>query len=200
MATRKSKSQKGIIQAFHKSKPEMKHIDYTTLSGSLGQYPAAWSNYWVTRPTRGTEYYSRIGNQVFSAKVELKFNVTRNSGGATVQRVMVMVLVNKDPANTATSASELFQATNLFDPFFNEDYRSNFRILYKRLVVLDSAVSNDAEVSISIPLKFVTKFSANGGTVTDASENSVELICWSDQSTNQPTLGGGSFRYWWFDN
>jgi len=109
------------------------------------------------------------------------------------------VVQNIDPVNAATPAAELFSATNLFDPMRNPNYLGNYRILYSSEFVLDSARSNFLKLEFKLKLGFPIKFSANGGTVADVTRNNVEILVWSDQAANPPTLAGGSFRFTFSD-
>lgn len=179
--------------------PEEKWYDYTTLSGSIGQNPAAWSNYYVPAIVQGTSVHARVGNQIVARKLEVHTGVSRNSGGTTVQRVRIMVIRNKDPVGAATPPGDIFSTSSLFDPMRNPDFISNYVIMFCKEYVLDSAVANFLPVEISLGLNFVTRFSANGGIVSDVAQNNIELVVWSDQAANQPTLAGGSFRFTFTD-
>jgi len=165
------------------------------LSGDIGQNPAAWSSYYVPAITQGTSYYGRIGNQVWAKRLLIKAGINRTAAGSTVQRVRLMVIRNIDPVNAATPATELFSATNLFDPMRNPNYLKNYIILYDKVFILDSAKANYLPIEIKLPLGFPIKFSGNAGTVADVTLNNVEIVVWGDQAANKPALAGGTFRF-----
>jgi len=90
------------------SKAEVKVYDYTSLSGSLGAYPSAWSSFFVPAITQGVTRAGRLGNQVWSSKLEIKTGVLRNAAGSAVQRVRMLVLCTKNSAGFAADATEVF--------------------------------------------------------------------------------------------
>lgn len=175
--------------------PEPKWLDYSSVTGAIGQNPAGWSSYYVPALTQGTGPYSRIGNQVWSRRLELHGGVARNTSGSAVQLVRLLVVRTISPANASLNASELFSATNLFDPLRNLNYVDDFRILYDRLIILDSAKANFVPFNFKLNLGFETKFSANSGTATDCTLNAVNIVAWSDQSANPPLLVNGVYRF-----
>lgn len=179
---------------------EMKYLDYSSVSGSIGNSPSNWSNWYIPRITRGVESYSRIGNQITIKAVELRLLLNRNSAGATVQRMHVLVLRTKEPYGVAAIAADLYSAPSTFSSPRSPEYANDFIALWETTVVLDSSGPNSVQIEKMLPCGFQTKYASNGGTVADCVANNVELLIWSDQSTNQPTVSTGSFRVWWTDD
>lgn len=192
IALQRRNSSKQKRNAVDPRKVEVKYLDYTSVSGSIGNGATNWSLWYVPRMTRGSEAYSRVGNQIFARRLHLKLQLLRNNAGATVQRMRVLVAKVPEPEGTASSASSVYSNPSAFDPYLTPEYR-NFQILWQKSVALEAGKSS-SEIDVVIPLNFDIRYIANAGTVADCQRNNVELIIWSDQTTNQPTVNVGSWR------
>lgn len=192
--TPKQKRSSGVLQ----KAIEVKYLDYTSVSGSLGNGPVNWSLWYVPRLTRGTESYSRVGNQIFAKSLHLRAYFLRNSSGATVQRIHVGVLKTREPEGVSATASTVYSNTALFDSFLVPE-QSNTVALWQKNFELEAGKSSSAYIDVKIPLGFVIKYIANSGLAADCQQNCIDLVMWSDQTTNQPTVQIGEFRLTYTD-
>lgn len=181
-------------------KEEKYYDDNASIAGAIGQYPAGWSAFYLPAMVRGTGPVQRIGDQIFAKWLYMSFLVNHNSGGAVNQRVKWMVVLHKSPYNAAPVAAEVFQTTTTMDGGRSLDYLDQYKVLAEGQVLLELQIHSCELVRKNIKLGFPIKFTGNGGTVADVSMNNIELLIWSDQAANQPTLSEGTWRVTFVDS
>lgn len=178
---------------------EMKYLDYTSVSGSVGNGATNWSLWYVPRVTRGSESYSRIGNQIYARRLQLKLFLLRNAAGAVVQRMHAGVLLTKQPEGVSAQAADLYSNPSAFNPYLTPEYK-NTVVLWQKDWSLEAGANSSASVDVDLPLNFDVRYISNSGLAADCQLNCIDLVLWSDQSTNQPTVSVGSFRLLFTDN
>lgn len=145
----------------------------------------------------GTDENSRIGNQILSKDLEMRFNLAKHASATTVFHRFV-VFVDKEADGTTPTSAELFENTNYLQSPFNNDNRDRFIILW------DMKVPLWTEKPILmwkkyVKLNFHIHFTGTTSAEADVQNNSIYMVRVSDQATNTSSLSFNS-KLQYYDN
>jgi len=136
-------------------------------------------------PAQGSDYKTRVGNEIYVDSWEFKFSVEPSSSSVGPANVRIIIGYTKDAAAAITTARLLDVASPL--GLYNRDYRLNIVALYDKSITVPAASTNYVPNtwSISVPFRVVWSWAADGTTST---HNQPFMFFISDLATTQPRL------------
>lgn len=181
-------------------KPECKFFDNTSGGGAIGQYPFAWSEYYLSGILQGTTATRRVGNEAIIKSLGVTFDLNRNASGVSAQRVRWMVVRYVPSEGGNILPADMFQSTGEFLPQRSLQWIQDYQIVKAGMVTLDVASRNQKTVIIRTKINKKMKWYAGAGSYADQTSNSLFLLIWSDVATNAPTIQNLSWRLAFTDN
>ena len=141
---------------------------------------------------------TRTGISIKCSNISLRYFVYGNASANWISG-RILIVQDKQPNGAIFVIGDLLNATTATSPY-NVTNQMRFAVLFDDNYVLsfggNSAIINNLTVACSSHTEYNT---GNAGTVADINTNSIYLVHFSDQATNNPAVTWYA-RYWFIDN
>ncbi len=151
----------------------------------------------VSGLAQGDDFNERVGRQVTSKSLELKYHMIGNTSAVLTQRIRVVVLYDSQAQGVVPATLDVFEVDELESlPSANPAQKERFKILYDRTHILGNLVWNGTNTMqrtekfahTFIKLGRKVYYESTSAAVTGAGKNSLFFCYFSDDDANSPSV------------
>lgn len=195
---RKSKADQALSKVnklARELRPEVKMID----NGDV-EYPIdSGVVVHISGVAQGIDYDDRIGNEVRSQSLELRYTVSRTAAGtfATLpqsMRVMIARMKSVVPGGTIPAITDFLQSADFQSPSPRAERHKNISVIYDKIVDLPSTTLGAKSETVRLKNKALMTFTSTGATIASAGRNHLFIILMAN-SAQVTTTDNPSFTY-----
>lgn len=147
--------------------------------------------------TRGTNTNERVGNQVKNLRLQVSYTCTLALANTKWDVVRFAIVIDHQPNGVAPVYGDVFQNTAYTESGYQPNYvgrGKRFSVIHDAHIPLDT--NNKLRTySHSIPMRSLTQYQSNVGTISDINKNAIFLVFYSQDTTNRATVRWTSKLY-----
>lgn len=128
----------------------------------------------------------RTGNSIFARSINIKGQLVFNSSGATTQFARIAVVIDTQQVGDTSPAYTTLYNSATYNSHVNVATAGRFKILYSKVLEVDSVNNLSRPLNINIPMRHHIRF--NGTASTDIQKGGIYILATGSEATNGPSI------------